>query len=136
MSVSEASGATGTPGEISARGYPKVRCHAHKTNGEPCPQWAMRGQKVCRTHGGASPQAQRRARMRVIELLEPAVAVTARIMADNNAKDADRLRAAESILDRGGMPRGVEVNVDEAREILRLRLREIVAAAAEPGEES
>lgn len=122
--------ASGTPGEMSARGFPKVRCHAHKTNGDPCPNWAMRGQRVCWTHGGASSQAQRKARMRVIELLEPAVAVTARIMADPNAPEQARLRAAESLMDRGGMPRGVEVNVDEAREILVQRLLEIAAGPA------
>ena len=35
-----------------------VPCGAHRTNGEPCSAWAMRGQYTCWAHGGASPQAR------------------------------------------------------------------------------
>jgi hypothetical protein len=35
-----------------------VPCRAHRTNGEPCRAWAMRGQHTCWSHGGASPQAR------------------------------------------------------------------------------
>lgn len=35
-----------------------VPCTAHRTNGEPCSAWAMRGQYTCWAHGGASPQAR------------------------------------------------------------------------------
>ncbi len=35
-----------------------VRCGAHRTNGEPCGAWAMRGQYTCWAHGGASSQAR------------------------------------------------------------------------------
>lgn len=34
------------------------RCQARRSNGEPCHGWAMRGQNVCRNHGGAAPQAR------------------------------------------------------------------------------
>jgi hypothetical protein len=30
-----------------------VRCTAHRTSGQPCRAWAIRGGYVCRTHGGA-----------------------------------------------------------------------------------
>lgn len=30
-----------------------VRCTAHRTNGQPCRAWAIRGGYVCRSHGGS-----------------------------------------------------------------------------------
>ena len=42
------------------------RCGARrKSDGADCGNWAMRGQRVCRMHGGASPQARRAAARRV-----------------------------------------------------------------------
>jgi hypothetical protein len=45
--------------------YQKVRCTAHKNNGDPCPNWAMLGQQICHTHGGGSPQARHAAAVRL-----------------------------------------------------------------------
>lgn len=39
----------------------KTRCTGRKTNGEPCPNWAMHGQTICYTHGGAAKQNRRAA---------------------------------------------------------------------------
>lgn len=41
-----------------------VKCKAHKSNGEDCPNWAMRGQLVCHSHGGRAPQNRRAAEQR------------------------------------------------------------------------
>ena len=42
------------------------RCSAHSTTtGNQCGNWAMLGQKVCRFHGGGSPQARRAAAQRL-----------------------------------------------------------------------
>jgi hypothetical protein len=42
------------------------RCWAQrKSAGTDCRNWAMHGQRVCRMHGGASPQARRSAARRV-----------------------------------------------------------------------
>ena len=56
------------------------RCTAHNRAGAPCGKFAMRGQNVCRNHGGASPQALakaqaaiERADMKIRGLAIPAV---------------------------------------------------------------
>jgi hypothetical protein len=41
------------------------KCSGHKTNGDPCPNWAMRGQEVCHAHGGRAPQAKAAAEERI-----------------------------------------------------------------------
>lgn len=41
------------------------KCGGHKTNGDPCPNWAMHGQEVCHAHGGRSPQAKATAQERL-----------------------------------------------------------------------
>lgn len=100
-------------------------CEARRSNGEPCKGLAMQGQKVCRTHGGSSPQAKRKAALRLVELIDPAIATLAREMVQADTS-ADRQRAANSILDRAGVPRVTkEIGVDTSREVLLTRLREI-----------
>lgn len=42
-------------------------CTARRSNGEPCRNRPMRGQDVCRNHGGASPQARAAAERRQLE---------------------------------------------------------------------
>jgi len=85
----------------------------------------MSGQRVCRTHGGSSPQAKRKAALRLVELIDPAIATLAREMVQADTS-ADRQRAANSILDRAGVPRVTkEIGVDTSREVLLTRLREI-----------
>lgn len=44
-----------------------VRCHARRKNGQPCRAYAMLGQRVCRMHGGSSPQALHSAFARRVE---------------------------------------------------------------------
>lgn len=100
------------------------QCRARsKATGEQCKNSAIPGATVCRYHGGGAPQVQRRAAMRLASLVEPALVTVARIMLDPTARDADRLRAAENVLDRSGVSRKAEVITnDTARDILRARL--------------
>lgn len=44
-----------------------VKCRARRSDGWPCRRWAIRGGYVCPKHGGASPQAKRKARERLLE---------------------------------------------------------------------
>lgn len=79
-------------------------------------------------HGGKTPQVQRKAALRLLELVDPAIATLAREMAQAD-KSSDRLRAANSILDRAGVVRKSEVTTTDARALLMRRLEELVQTA-------
>lgn len=109
-----------TNGETALNGA--ARCTAHNRAGDRCSNPAILGTNVCRMHGGSAPAIQRKARLRLLELVDPAIATLAREMTNQNARPADRLRAAEAILDRAGHPRQVQVTGDDARALLIQRL--------------
>ena len=100
-----------------------MKCTAHKTNGEPCNAWAIKGAKVCRVHGGMAPQVQRKAAERIAEVRDLAVVkLLAKI--EKGARDADArvLLAAvkdlselvETMEGRVARREGVEVEVEDA----------------------
>jgi len=100
----------------------QVLCHAHSTRtGELCNAIAMKGQKVCSHHGGMTGHARRKAKLRLQELVDPAIATLAREMT-SAASSKDRMAAANSILDRAGWGRISQVEVGDARELLIQRL--------------
>lgn len=117
--------------------YGRLLCHATARNGEPCNGAAVTGMKVCRMHGGSSPQARNRAKLRLAELVDPAIGTLARVMtnSDGQSTPGDRLRAANSILDRAGHGRMTKVEAVDARELLTQRLLEMQAASASEEEE-
>lgn len=97
------------------------RCHAHAKSGDRCKRPALKGARVCTSHGAGAPQVKASARRRMLELLDPAINELERVMR-HGEKDADRLRAVENILDRAGMPRKTELDVDGASEDLLERI--------------
>lgn len=106
---------------------PEHRCTAKsRTSGQQCRKKAIPGGTVCRYHGGAAPQVKRRAQLRLLELVDPAIVTLAKVMA-NGENDQVRLAAAKDILDRAGVPRQSEatVRVEDARELLLLKLQEL-----------
>ena len=84
---------------------------AHKT-GEQCRNNAIRGGTVCRFHGGASGHVAKKARERLLEMVEPALAQLNQIMSKPATSDSDRLRAIQMVLDRTGYGPGRIVEVD------------------------
>lgn len=112
------------------------RCTAHRTDGERCNAPALNGTNVCRVHGGKAPQVQRAARLKLLDLIDPAIATLAREMTNQQARAADRIKAAEAILDRAGHPRAVQVTGEEARELLRQRVYRLVAEQAASEQEA
>lgn len=90
------------------RPMPAVRCTARRSNGEPCRAYALRGSLVCRTHGGAAPQVASKARERVEEArtkllgLVPQAVDKVQELLEAESEQV-QLRAAESIMNRGGL---------------------------------
>lgn len=94
------------------------QCTARSTtSGERCRKSAILGGTVCTAHGGKAPQVRRKAALRLQELIDPAIGTLAREMATAD-KSADRQRAANSILDRAGMPRTATVIDGESAKAL------------------
>lgn len=104
------------------------RCTAKaRTTGNRCRNPPIEGGSVCRMHGGSAPQVKRSARLRLLELVDPAIAQLARIMAGAmpEARPSDVLRAVENVLDRTGHPRRTEIDVDQARQDVLERVAEL-----------
>ena len=88
--------------------HQKPRCQAmSKQTGQQCGNKAIPGGTVCRFHGGGARQVRNRARLNLLELVDPAIATLAREMATAEGS-TDRQRAANSILDRAGVVRRVD----------------------------
>src|SRR3546814_19061831 len=79
------------------------------TTGERCTKAPIRGGTVCATHGGSAPPVPKKAALRLLELVDPAIAVLAREMV-NADQSADPPRAANSVLDPAGVPRKATVS--------------------------
>ena len=102
------------------------RCTANaKSTGDRCRKRPIPGGRVCKTHGGGAPQVQRSARQRLLAAVDPAIGVLIdvveteiRVLTDQDGRPyevgpghADRIRAAEAILDRTGYPRRAELSM-------------------------
>lgn len=44
-----------------------MKCTAHRSNGEPCNNWSIKGAEVCRNHGGSAPRVKAAAARRTSE---------------------------------------------------------------------
>ena len=82
------------------------RCTAHNRAGAPCGKFSMRGQTVCRNHGGSSPQALAKAaaavelaELRLRNLAPRAVAELEALVTGADSEQV-RLQAANSLVGR------------------------------------
>jgi len=81
--------------------YEARRCRAHRSNGEACSAYAIRGGSVCVVHGGSAPQVKKAAAERLAEFVDPALD-RLRELIDTADQDSVRLSAIKDILDRAG----------------------------------
>jgi hypothetical protein len=75
---------------------PMQTCGRQTRGGYPCKLRPMRGQHVCRMHGGSSPQALAKAEDRMRQLVHPAVSSLARQI------ETDQFAAVKYVLDWAG----------------------------------
>src|SRR5215207_1399204 len=87
-----------TPG---AARDPKKLCTAHRSNGEPCHAYAIRGGNVCPKHGGSTPQV-RKAAMRRLHAASDWLMAELLEIARSAESEAVRLAAIRDALDRAG----------------------------------
>ena len=92
-------------------GSGRPRCSAHRTNGEPCHKWPIRGGRVCRNHGGAAKHVQDAARRRIAALVDPALGVLDHAMRRKKTDLGEAVRAARDILDRAGFKPGEQLDI-------------------------
>ncbi len=96
------------------------RCTAKISDGtRRCKKTPMLGQRVCRSHGGASPQARRSARQRLMELAEPAVEALRVALESDDIRAI--IRAAVVVLDRTGHHPRQHVEVEDVTDHLWLQ---------------
>ncbi|WP_430645430.1 hypothetical protein [Agromyces sp. GXS1127] len=103
---------TKTP-EAVRREKPGLRCTRIKQDGEQCKAYAIKGATVCRAHGGSTPQVRKKARERLMEMVDPAVVQLNRIIEKADTSDADRLKAIAMVLDRTGYGAKATLEVEE-----------------------
>jgi hypothetical protein len=89
-----------------------ARCGAKKRDGEPCRRFPLKGTNRCRLHGGASPQAQAKARERILGAADLAAQRLIEFMNDKRVPWPVRLSAARDLLDRAGLGARNELTVE------------------------
>lgn len=143
--VSEPTGRSSDPPQLVAAPPPPAagrghQCAAHSRSGARCGQPAVPGATVCRYHGGTAPQVRRAAQLRLLELVDPAVATLARELTNSRARPIERIKAAEKILEFAGMDKGAAIDGEVSRQFLVERLvqlrdeLEANLAGPDPGE--
>lgn len=106
------------------------RCVAHNRQGSRCGRAPVPGTWVCAMHGGKSPQVVAKAKERLLFAADKAAKRLDDLLSDPDHRI--RLRAAEAILDRAGIPRRTEVSGPDGEPIpVEVRASRLAEALAE-----
>ena len=84
-------------------------CSAKTKSGNRCKAQAIAGATVCRKHGGGAPQVREAARLRLLMLVDPALARLGKLVRSKYTKDPIALAAIKDVLDRAGLKVAEEV---------------------------
>jgi hypothetical protein len=115
------------------RATPAVLCTGTSSRtGQPCRRAPIRGGTVCASHGGLAPHVRAAAAARLANASLGMVGVLREIALNTEAADGDRIRAANSMLDRAGFRAGVELAIS-AGPTWEDRLAEMLVSV-EPGD--
>lgn len=121
QSIEQPDGSLVYPGRNGVVLPEALRCPAQsKQTGQRCRRPKARGANTCIIHGSGTADAKRAAQLRLMELVNPAIATLAREMVKAE-RSADKIRAANSLLDRAGIGRQGP-DADQARALLVERL--------------
>lgn len=78
-----------------------------KSTGKPCTRKANAGTNVCQVHGGSAPQVKEAARLRLLAMVDPALATIQRSLTrkykPGEHPTAVELAAAREVLNRAGL---------------------------------
>ena len=103
----------GTKHLVDALASKTNQCTAKSTRSqERCRNTAIKGGTVCRMHGGSSKHVQKRARERLMEMVDPALVQLNRMLEAPTTSDSDRTRIALAVLDRTGYGAGMRLEVE------------------------
>lgn len=120
-------------------GHPRL-CQKHRTNGDPCRAFAIKGADYCDAHGGRTPRGKAAAQKRLLEAADDAAGVLIKIMSDPKVPASDRRQAARDLLDRAGLsPRQVvemDVTTHDGDSALDNMLAELLSRPADDADRS
>lgn len=102
-------GGAGTPQDAD-KAQRRCIARSHQT-GEQCRNFAMRAQRVCKFHGGATKASRAKAQDLMDRMVEPALHELRDIMASPKTSNGEKLTAIRLILDRT-MPKEVKHEVE------------------------
>ena len=94
----------------------RQRCPVVK-NSRRCRKACIPGGAVCNTHGGAAPQVKRRAQLRLLSLVDPALSTLARTLATTQDENL-KAKISFGILDRTGLGKAQDISADVAKAVL------------------
>ena len=77
------------------------RCKATNSQGNRCGRFAIKGGRVCATHGGSAPQVKKAAAKRLLAMVEPALVELQELVLQNGHLPS-KLGAIRTVLERAG----------------------------------
>jgi hypothetical protein len=88
------------------------KCVAHSSRtGEPCGNAALKGQNVCRFHGGATKASKSRAHERILGAADLGARQLIAFMTSTKVPYNVRLQAARDLLDRAGLAATAKLDI-------------------------